>query len=249
MARVRIYTEAHVMVVTLAHPERRNAQTPATWRELAAIGAAIPAEIRFVIVNAQGPSFSAGLDLAMMSPEGADGERSMLTLPHEADDVLSGFISEAQAGFTWLQDMPVVTVAAVQGHAIGAGMQLALACDRIIAAPDAQFAMRETRLGLVPDLAGTSPLVERVGYARALEICASGRFVAAPEAERIGLVDDISDDPSAAARSWVDDLAQVPDGALRSLKTLLRSATQADRVRQRALEREAQIMRLRALQT
>jgi enoyl-CoA hydratase/carnithine racemase len=249
MAHVRVEVHPPVLVMSLNNPKRRNAQTSATWRELSAIGESLGSDIRFVIVNAEGPSFSAGLDLAMMTPEGADGERSMLSLPSESDENLQAFIRAAQAGFTWLQDTSAITIAAVQGHAIGAGMQLALACDRIIAAPDAQFAMRETTLGLVPDLAGSKPLVERVGYARALDICATGRFVGADEGHRIGLVDEIADDPTESARGYVDQLAQTPDGALRALKLLLRTACDADPLVQRAHEREAQIARLRAFQT
>lgn len=75
----------------------------------------------------------------------------------------------------------------VQGHAIGAGFQLALAADLRIVADDVQLAMRETSLGLVPDLAGTRTLVDLVGYARALEICMTGRFVGATEAVDSGL--------------------------------------------------------------
>jgi enoyl-CoA hydratase/carnithine racemase len=247
MAHVRVEVSAPVMGITLSNPKRRNAQTPGTWRELAHIGESLPAEVRFVVVNAEGPSFSAGLDLAMMSPEGAEGERSMLSLPQESDEDLQGFISQAQAGFTWLQDCSAITLAAVQGHAIGAGMQLALACDRIIAAPDAQFAMRETSLGLVPDLAGTKPLVERIGYARALDICATGRFVGAEEGYRIGLIDEIAEDPTKSAHTWTEQFAHTPEGALRALKLLLRSAADSEPSAQRAHERLAQIARLRAL--
>ncbi len=70
----------------------------------------------------------------------------------------------------------------MQGYAIGAGFQLALACDLRVLADDARFTMREPALGLVPDLTGTKPLVELVGYSRALEICATARWVAADEA-------------------------------------------------------------------
>src|SRR5262249_59140551 len=91
-------------------------------------------------------------------------------------------IAEFQAGFTWLGRPDVVSIAAVQGHAIGAGFQLALACDMRILTPDAQLTMAEVTLGLVPDLGGTGPLVRLVGYARALEICVTGRRVGAEEA-------------------------------------------------------------------
>ncbi len=82
-----------------------------------------------------------------------------------------------QKAFSWWRECDAITVAAVQGHAVGAGFQLALGCDLRVVADDVAFAMKETSLGLVPDLAGTWPLVEAVGYARALEICVSGRSV------------------------------------------------------------------------
>ena len=94
-------------------------------------------------------------------------------------------IEDFQRGFAVWSEVPAVVVGAVQGHAIGAGFQLALACDLRVVADDVSFAMRETSLGLVPDLAGTAPLVRLVGYARALEICATGRAVRADEAVRL----------------------------------------------------------------
>ncbi len=249
MDAVRVELSGPVMNVTLCRPEQRNAQTPATWRALAAAGAAMTNEIRIVILRAEGPSFSAGLDRAMMTPEGVPGEGSLLALMSDSDEALQGFISDAQAGFTWWHDVDALTVAVVEGHAIGAGMQLALACDLIIAGRQAQFAMRETSLGLVPDLAGTSPLVRRVGYHRAIELCATGRMVAAEEALRIGLIEDLVDDPEAAVGAMTTQLLASPPGSLRALKPLLRNAITAAPQDQRAAERIAQISRLRAIST
>src|SRR5919106_1719850 len=106
----------------------------------------------------------------------------------ELDDAgASATIDEFQRGFTWLRDPRFVSIAAVQGYAIGAGFQLALSCDLRVVADDVQFCMKEAALGLVPDLTGTKPLVASVGYARALEICATARMVGAEEAVDIGL--------------------------------------------------------------
>ena len=140
-----------------------------------------------MVLRGEGASFSAGLDRRMLTPEGVPGEESLLTLATYDDQQIDAFIAQAQAAFAWWHRVPQVTVALVQGHAIGAGFQLALACDVMIVADDAKLAMRETSLGLVPDLAGTAPLVSRVGYSRAFEICARGRYVEADEAVRIGL--------------------------------------------------------------
>jgi enoyl-CoA hydratase/carnithine racemase len=246
---VRVEAEASVLSVTLCNPERRNAQTPATWRTLADVSDEVTDTTRVVLLQAEGASFSAGLDRAMMTPEGVPGEPSLLTLAQHEDAEMEGFITEAQRGFTWWSTSSSITMAVVQGHAIGAGMQLALACDLIVAADDAQFAMRETSLGLVPDLAGTSPLVARVGYARALEICATGRFVDAQEALTIGLVDRVfpRDQLGEYSRTFAQELQVGPPDAVRALKGLLRSAALNTPEQQQAAERRAQIGRLQDL--
>lgn len=184
---VRLTVEDAVATVTLTNPAKRNAQSPALWRALTEAGRSLPGSVRVVVLRGEGKSFSAGLDRQAFTPEGFDGEPSFLDLARGSDADLDAVIAEYQEAFTWWRRSDLVSIAAVQGHAIGAGFQLALACDLRVVAEDVQFAMRETSLGLVPDLTGTHPLVSLVGYARALEICATGRFVHAEEAERIGL--------------------------------------------------------------
>ena len=137
----------------------------------------------------------------------------------------------------------------MQGHAIGAGFQLALACDVRVCADDVQFAMRETSLGLVPDLTGTHPLVGILGYPRALEICATGRFVHASEAERVGLANLVV--PAAELDGAVADLSAAllaaPRDAVVETKALLAGAGSRTYEEQRAAERAAQTRRLRDL--
>ena len=111
----------------------------------------------------------------------------MMQLLDMPDAEMAESIATWQEGFTWLRRPDIVSVAAVRGAAVGAGFQLALACDLRVLADDARFSMREPLLGLVPDLTGTKPLVELVGYSRALEICATTRWVSADEAREIGL--------------------------------------------------------------
>src|SRR6478752_832690 len=185
-AGLRYDVSGVVATVTLDRPEVRNAQTPRMWRALAAIGDEIPDDVRVVVLRGAGQSFSAGLDRAMLDPAGAgEGEESVAALVSQPDDRISETIDAYQRGFTWLRDPRFVSVAVVQGHAIGAGLQLALSCDLRVVADDARFCMKETALGLVPDLTGTKPLVESVGYARALEICATARVVGGEEAAAI----------------------------------------------------------------
>jgi enoyl-CoA hydratase/carnithine racemase len=239
-----------VASITLNRPEVRNAQTPAMWRALAELGASLPEETRVVVVRGAGPTFSAGLDRTMLDPTADAGDVETVAGLLALDDAeISATIDAYQQGFTFLRDPRFVSIAAVQGYAVGAGFQLALACDLRVVADDAQFAMLESSLGLVPDLTGTKPLVDSVGYARALEICVTARMVGAAEAVAIGLA--LTAVPAAELDATVADLADaltaaVP-GVVSETKTLLAGAAQRDLDEQRRLEREAQVRRLREL--
>jgi enoyl-CoA hydratase/carnithine racemase len=235
--------------VTLCRPERRNAQTPATWLALGAIGDALPDEVRIVVVSGEGSSFSAGIDRRMFTPDGVPGEGSLADVTGRSDDEAADVIASYQDGFRWLRNPEFVSVATVRGHAVGAGFQLALACDLRVAADDAMFTMAEPTLGLVPDLGGTQPLVQLVGYARALEICATGRRFNAGEAERAGMVNLVV--PEAELDTATDDLIvallSTDRDAVTATKRLLLDATQRDFDEQLQAERRAQLERLRAL--
>jgi enoyl-CoA hydratase/carnithine racemase len=249
-AGVRYDQRDAVATVTLIRPEVRNAQTPTMWRALAAVGEEIPDEVRVVVVRGEGPSFSAGLDRAMLDPLVAgDDPESVVGLLTRSDDEISEAIDGFQRGFTWLRDPRFVSIAVVQGHAIGAGFQLALSCDLRVVADDAQFCMKEPALGLVPDLTGTKPLVESVGYARALEICATARVVRAAEALEIGLATMVCpvSELDAAVADLVDAVTAPMAGAVRETKALLLAASGRSLEEQRRLEREAQIRRFREL--
>jgi enoyl-CoA hydratase/carnithine racemase len=248
-AGLRYAVDGPVATVTLSRPEVRNAQAPSTWRGLAAVGAALPDDVRVVVVRGEGRSFSAGLDKRMLTPGGVEGEVSVLDLLSGGAESFSARVDEFQQGFTWLRDPRFVSVAVVQGHAIGAGFQLALSCDLRVLADDAQLCMKETALGLVPDLTGTKPLVESVGYARALEICVTGRMVGAAEAARIGLATAVvpTAELDATVADLTDALLAAPAGAVRDTKALLLGAVDRSLEEQRRAEREAQFRRFREL--
>jgi enoyl-CoA hydratase/carnithine racemase len=246
---VRLTVEDTVAHVTLCNPAKRNAQSPALWRALTEAGRLVPGQVRVVVVRGEGVSFSAGLDRQAFTPEGFDGEPSFLDLARGPEAELDAAITQYQEAFTWWRRTDLITVAAVQGHAIGAGFQLALACDLRVCADDVQFAMRETGLGLVPDLTGTKPLVELVGYARALELCATGRFVHADEAERTGLANLVvpPTELDAAVADLTAALLAAPRDAVNETKALLRGALTRTEPEQFAAERAAQGRRLRDL--
>jgi enoyl-CoA hydratase/carnithine racemase len=204
--------------------------------------------VRVVVVRGTGRAFSAGLDRRLFSPEGVvpGGLAELGRLPaEETEERIRGY----QAGFRWLRSPGIVSIAAVQGHAIGAGAQLALACDLRVLTEDARLGLPEATLGLVPDLTGTSNLVELVGYARALEICLTGRVVGAQEARAIGLANVVVG--ASELDGTVADLAAAlcapPSAASRATAALVRSAVRNSPEAQDAAERAAQALRLREL--
>jgi enoyl-CoA hydratase/carnithine racemase len=245
-AGVRLDQDGPVATVTLCRPEVLNAQTPGMWAELANISRKLPGDVRVVIVRGEGRAFSAGLDLSVARSEGDSSLGRLAQLsPEECADRIAGF----QSAFTWLRKPSIVTIAAVHGHAIGAGFQLALNCDMRVLADDARFSMAEVTLGLVPDLGGTKRLAELVGPSRALEICVTGRRIAADEAERIGLATAVV--PAAELTGTVADLAAAvlaaDRGAVAEIKGLLSGALTRTYDEQDRAEREAQTRRLRDL--
>lgn len=212
-------------------------------------GRGLTGEVRVVVVRGEGPSFSAGLDRSMFSGESLPGIASFTEMARMPDAEAVALIASYQEAFSWLSRPDIVSVAAVQGHAVGAGFQLALACDLRIAADDAQFTMAETSLGLVPDLGGTRILVELVGYPRALEICVTGRRVDAAEAARLGLVELVvaPADLAAATSDLTAAVLAAPRDAVVETKALLAAARHRDPAGQLRAEREAQLRRIRDL--
>ncbi|MFV2101218.1 enoyl-CoA hydratase/isomerase family protein [Micromonospora sp. LOL_024] len=243
---VRLDCDGPVATVTLCRPDVLNAQTPAMWRAMSDFSRDLPGDVRVVVVRGEGRAFSAGLDLSVAGASGPGSFAELTTLPEQE---CADRIADYQGGFTWLHRPDIISVAAVHGHAIGAGFQLALACDMRVLAEDATFSMAEVTLGLVPDLAGTSRLVELVGYARALEICATGRRMDAPEADRIGLATLVVPSPElgGAVRDLVAGLLANPRGAVVEIKALLAGAAGRSPAEQQRAEREAQTRRLRDL--
>lgn len=246
-AGLRFAHNGPIAEITLCKPERRNTQTPAMWRALASLGRAMPADVRVLVVRAEGLSFSAGLDRSMLDVTA--GTETLAGLLEGPDAAIAQAIHEYQEGFLFLRDPNFISIAAVQGHAVGAGFQLALACDLRIVAEDAVFRMKEPALGLVPDLTGLTPLVRQVGYGRALEICARARALDAVEAAALGLAHSVV--PSGDLEREVEDCAhallQADAGAARELKALLQSAEISDLEQQRQREGAAQTRLLRAL--
>ena len=248
-ADLRLDLDGPVATITLNRPEARNAQRPRMWAGIAQILEELDETVRVVVLRGAGGSFSAGLDLGLLDPARPDEDGNFITTLALDDQAIIDQIDVYQRPFVLLSDPRFVTIAVVEGHAIGAGFQLALGCDLRIVADDARFCMKEPALGLVPDLVGTKPLVAAVGYARALEICASARNVSGAEAGEIGLAQVVvpADELDAAVKSMVDALTAHAHGAVTATKQLLQDAPARTIDEQRLAERTAQVGRFRAL--
>ena len=210
--------------VRLNRPDKLNALDMAMFTALADTAAEVAGtpEVRAVVLSGEGRSFCAGLDLTAFSSMAA-GERW-----RPADDPTTtgadGRSLGQRAVLAWY-DLPVPVIAAVRGHALGGGLQLALGADIRLAAPDAVFSVFEINWGLSPDMAGTQLLPRLVGPDVAAELTYTGRTVDAAEADRVGLVTRVVDDPLAAAHALAARIAAVSPDAIRADKGLLRQAS------------------------
>ena len=229
-APVRVGRHEAVATITLDRPRALNALDPATLRELARAVRALRRDttVRAVLVTGAGErAFSAGADVAAMADMAPEEGRALSQLGH---DVLAR-----------LEALPVPVVAAVDGVALGGGLELALACDLIVASERARFGLPEIKLGLIPGFGGTQRLVRRIGQARAREIIYLGGMVTAAEAHRIGLVDRVVAPAAlmATASALAAELAGQAPVALAQAKRATAVAADADLVTGSRFEVEA----------
>jgi enoyl-CoA hydratase/carnithine racemase len=248
MDEISIERDGGVVRVTLNRPDKLNAQTVAMWHYLARVGAELAADdtIRVLVVAGAGRSFSAGIDITAFTagpsaPEAADAGGTPV------GSAIEGILA-IQRAFSWLEEAPYITIAKVQGHAFGAGMQLALACDLRIVADDVRMGLLELNWGLMPDLGGTVWLPRLVGPAKALEMMVTGARLAADELLALGVVNRVvaRGDLDRTVDELVADLLRRPPLALRGAKAAVRGgwgATTDDGMRAAA---EAQVACLRS---
>jgi enoyl-CoA hydratase len=168
-----------VALLVLNRPEVLNALDRATLEALHAHAVALAADggVRAVVVTGEGRAFAAGADIAHM--------RGLSPLEGK------GFSELGHRAFAAIESLPVPTIAAVNGFALGGGCELALACDWVYASEKARFGQPEVNLGLLPGFGGTSRLVRRVGVAWAKELTLTGEPIDAETAVRIGLVNRV----------------------------------------------------------
>ena len=193
-----VETDKRITTITLSRPQARNALNSEMVDELRALIEQLKsdADTRAVILTGAGKTFSAGADVDMLMRLNADAD----------GEATRAEIGKWRATFDALERLPQITVAAINGLALGGGVVLALACDFRIASSRAIFGLPEIKLGMVLALGGTQRLTRVVGIGAAKEMILRGRNVTAPEAQRLGLVHRVCDpgDLMGLARNWAD---------------------------------------------
>ena len=237
--------------LVLDRPDKLNSFTPEMWREMRELGAKLladPGDLRALIVIGEGRAFSSGIDTSVFtSDRGVDEVLAGEGRRHD-DPVVSGILA-AQDAYTWLEEAPFATIAAVRGHALGAGLQLALACDLRIVARGTKLGLLEFRYGIIPDLGGTQRLPRLVGAGKAKEMIFTAARIDAEEAGRIGLAERVVADEEleAVAGDLAREIAAQPPLAVGAAKRAVTAAVSGISVREGLLvEAEAQSECLRS---
>ena len=190
-AHIDIDVTDHTGWLWLNRPEKRNALSADMWSDLPRAVADLDAdpEVRVLVVAARGPAFTVGIDLEMLASLAPEAESEGLRNLQAYEK-----IKELQGSFTALAEARTPVIAAVHGYCLGAGMDLITACDIRLAAANAVFSIRETRMGLVADVGTLQRLPRIIGPGRVAELAYTGRDIDAATAAEIGLVDHVHPD-------------------------------------------------------
>jgi len=237
--RVTVSIADGIADVRFNRPEKRNALDGEQFAAIEAVGEQLKSAdgVRVVVLSGEGESFCAGLDFAMFSGMVGDGERETQGSP---GDLPEGRITHRGQQICWVwQEIPVPVIAAVHGHALGGGFQIALGADIRIAHPDTAWSVREVHWGLVPDMTGTFMLSRLVRPDIARELTFTARMIDGREAHELGLVTRLSDHPRDDAMALAAEIAGRSPGAVRGSKMLFDRMFADGAAEQFAAERQA----------
>ncbi len=220
--RVSVHKQDGVADVRLNRPEKLNGLDLTMFEALVETGSELAADLklRAVVLSGEGRAFCAGLDFASFLAAGSGGVSSSKLLGREPG-VRANFAQLAAA--VWTQ-MPVPVIAAVHGVAFGGGLQIALAADIRLVAPDARLSVMEMKWGLIPDMTGSQTLRHLVRLDVAKELTFTGRIVSGTEAVALGLATRVSENPRDDALALAREIAAKSPHAIRAAKKLLNTA-------------------------
>jgi enoyl-CoA hydratase/carnithine racemase len=224
--RVEVSIEGGVADVRLVRADKRNALDRRMFQAIIAAGERIAADraVRAVVLSGDGKAFCAGLDTSLFAAMAERDSTAGDTGTTGAAGTTGAIRVEAvQAVRVWV-DMAAPVIAAVHGVAVGGGFQLALGADLRVAAPDAQLGVFEIKWGIVPDMCGTQLLPRLVGPDVAKDLMFTGRVVNGVEAQGLGLVTRLGDDPRTDALELAREIASRNPDAIKVMKRLVDAA-------------------------
>jgi enoyl-CoA hydratase/carnithine racemase len=237
--RVTINISDGIADVRFNRADKRNALDGEQFAAIVDTGESLKTnkKIRVVVLSGEGASFCAGLDLASMGAMAGGGNDSGEKQP-AASDMENGRITHLAQQSAWVwQEVPVPVIAAVHGHALGGGCQIAMGADIRFAHPDTKFSVRETYWGLVPDMAGTVLMHGLVRPDILKDIVMSARIFDGREAAEIGIVTRLSETPREDAFTYAAEICKRSPDAVRGAKELLNRMTVEFAAAQFAAER------------
>lgn len=243
--RVTVTITDHVADVRMVRADKRNALDNAMFAALAEAGEQLKSEsgVRAVVLSGEGSSFCAGLDFSTFSQMAAKpGDGNDRPVRADGGDnpgaMKEGRITHLGQQVCWVwQEIPVPVIAAVHGHALGGGIQIALGADIRIVHPDTQLSVREVHWGLVPDMTGTLMLSQLVRADVAKELVFSARVFDGREAFALGLATKLSDNPYDDAHALAKEIAGRSPDAVRGAKGLINGLLHEKAAAQFAAER------------
>lgn len=213
--------EGDIVTLTFNDPDHLNAMTRAMGEAFAALTATLSRDpsIRAVVLTGAGRAFSAGGDLDMIKERSDEARAEPIVARRSVRDTMRSFYSL----FLSVRTLPCPTIAAINGHAIGAGLCVALGCDIRYVAEEAKLGLNFTKLGLHPGMGATWTLPRLVGQPMAAELLYTSRIVNGAEAARIGLANRAlpRDELVAAARGVADEIAACSPQAVQGVKRAL----------------------------
>lgn len=223
--RVHISISNGIADVKMIRSDKRNALDGAMFTALAEAGERLKTEpgVRVVVLSGEGSSFCAGLDFSSFTQmAGGGGGNGGGNGEGNPGSMAPGRITHLGQQVCWVwQEVPVPVIAAVHGHALGGGIQIALGADIRIVHPDTQLSVREVHWGLVPDMTGTLMLSQLVRADIAKELVFTARVFDGREAHAIGLATKLSDTPYADAMTMAAEIAGRSPDAVRGAKQLI----------------------------
>lgn len=244
---VTVEIEEGIADVRLNRPEKYNALNPPILKAIIEAGERLRDEksLRAVVLSGNGRGFCAGLDMERLAKMGdsdnsaAQGSKADASRPPlDTHGRVENFFQ--RPALVW-KHLPVPVIAALHGVAYGAGAQVALGADIRIAAPDLKLSIMEIKWGLVPDMSITQTIRDILPMDVAKQLTFTGQILSGQEAQQLGLVTQIADDPHAKAMSMAREIASKSPGAIRAAKQLFETAWHADAKTGLELEAELQV--------